>query len=171
MHPIALQELRQLGDGKHWDVNQSLAELNSLEPVRGWVEATHREDDLWVCAEADTIVELTCDRCLKPFPHQLSAAVEESIALRSNSDPLDIELKSASCDGQEAMESIDPSGRFDPEHWLFEQLNLQLPLKRLCCDDCPGLIEPEEPCTEAAGAGIDPRWASLLQLRQDQQEL
>ena len=168
MRSIALQELRQLAEGKHWDVDQPLPELGSLEPVRGWLLATHRGDDLWVQAQATTVVELICDRCLQPFPHRLSTAVEESIGLRSSSDPLDPELEFSSADGQEAMESIDPSGIFDPEHWLFEQLNLQLPLKRLCCSDCPGLIEPERPT--ASSNAMDPRWAALRELQQNRQE-
>ena len=35
MRPVALQELKQLGDGKHWSVDQPLSELETLGPVKG----------------------------------------------------------------------------------------------------------------------------------------
>lgn len=162
LRAIALQELRLLGEGKHWDVSQHLSELGSLEPVQGWVHATHRGDDLWVRAEASTVVELCCDRCLKAFPHRLAVAVEESIALQLDADGLDPELQLEAAGGDPAMDQLDPLGRFDPEHWLFEQLNLQLPLKRLCSNDCSGLLAQSSEPSEAL---VDPRWAGLLQLK------
>ena len=43
MRPVALQELKQLGDGKHWNVEQQLSELDSIGPVKGWLKALHRD--------------------------------------------------------------------------------------------------------------------------------
>ena len=56
MRPVALQELKQLGDGKHWSVEQQLSELDSIGPVKGWLKALHRGDDLWLEAEATATV-------------------------------------------------------------------------------------------------------------------
>jgi uncharacterized protein len=63
------------------------------------------------------------------------------------------------------METLDPAGSFDPEHWLFEQLSLQLPLKRLCRLDCPGIL-PEEVRGPARPdpIAVDPRWLALQRL-------
>ena len=90
--------------------------------------------------------------------------MSESIALQSGGP----DAESDELDGVEApLETLDPNGRFDPEHWLFEQLNLQLPLKRLCCPECPGLLpEPDAP---EPSADVDPRWAQLLQLKSPEQ--
>ena len=52
MRPVALQELKQRGVGKHWSVEQQLSELDSIGPVKGWLKALHRGDDLWLEAEA-----------------------------------------------------------------------------------------------------------------------
>ena len=59
-------------------------------------------------------------------------------------------------------ESLDPSGDFDPEHWLFEQLSLQLPFVNRCGSECPG---PDLLAAEAAAEPIDPRWAALKNLQ------
>ena len=68
MRPVALQELKQLGDGKHWSVEQQLSELDSIGPVKGWLKALHRGDDLWLEAEAKATVELICDCLLYTSP-------------------------------------------------------------------------------------------------------
>ena len=59
-------------------------------------------------------------------------------------------------------ESLDPTGSFDPEHWVFEQLSLQLPLVNRCGSDCPG---PELLGAPAQDEVIDPRWAALKKLQ------
>ena len=91
MRPVALQELKQLGDGKHWSVEQQLSELDSIGPVKGWLKALHRGDDLWLEAEATATVELICDRCLKSYPQPLEARVSESIALQSGGPDAELE--------------------------------------------------------------------------------
>ena len=149
-----------------WSVEQQLSELDSIGPVKGWLKALHRGDDLWLEAEASATVELICDRCLKSYPQPLEARVSESIALQSGGPDAELE----ELDGAEAaLETLDPNGRFDPEHWLFEQLNLQLPLKRLCCADCPGLLPEQEPDPTPSTDVVDPRWAQLLQLKGEEQ--
>ena len=166
MRPVAPQELKQLGDGQHWNVEQQLSELDSIGPVKGWLKALHRGDDLWLEAEATATVELICDRCLKSYPQPLEAQVNESISLQSGGPDAELE----ELDGAEApLETLDPNGRFDPEHWLFEQLNLQLPLKRLCSPDCPGLLPEQEISPAPSTEVVDPRWAQLQQLKGEEQ--
>ena len=99
MRPVALQELKQLGDGKHWSVEQQLSELDSIGPVKGWLKALHRGNDLWLEAEATAMVELVCDRCLKSYPQPLEARVSESIALQSGGPDAELEeLENAGSD-------------------------------------------------------------------------
>ncbi len=57
-------------------------------------------------------------------------------------------------------EEIDPGGCFDPGHWTFEQLSLQLPLVNRCGPDCAG------PASWGHGQPVvDPRWAALTALQ------
>ena len=64
-------------------------------------------------------------------------------------------------EADDLCESIDPNGSFEPEHWLFEQLSLQLPLVNRCGAECPG---PD--LHTGAGGAIDPRWGALRNLQQ-----
>ncbi|MEY3750404.1 MAG: hypothetical protein RLZZ186_823 [Cyanobacteriota bacterium] len=170
LRPVPLQELRLLADGRHWSVDQALCELESLTPVRGQLTAIHRGNILEIAGEASTIVTLRCDRCLQHFNHPLSFRHQEVVWLgdQARSAGLDAEVvleggsEVLELDPDSLCESLDPSADFDPEHWLFEQLSLQLPLVNRCGSECPGpnlqgAANDDEP--------IDPRWAALKNLQ------
>jgi uncharacterized protein len=79
--------------------------------------------------------------------------MQERIVLEDASEVLDLDPDALS-------ESLDPNGCFDPAHWTYELLSLQLPTVNRCGSDCPG------PATWSSDAqGGDPRWAKLNQLR------
>ncbi|MBE9152684.1 DUF177 domain-containing protein [Cyanobium sp. LEGE 06113] len=181
LRPVPIRELQALKGGLEWPLEHHLNGLDSLTPVRGVVRAVHRGDALEVEGEAATIVTLCCDRCLGHYNHSLEAKAQELIWLGS-ADPqsLDVALTRAldprlDLDADSLSESLDPRGDFDPAHWIFEQLSLQLPLVNRCGADCPGPAHwgsgppVGEPAGELPGeaAGGDPRWAALAALRQN----
>jgi uncharacterized protein len=174
LRPVPLPELQRCEQGRRWEVNRHLAELASLTPVRGHLQAVHRGTVLEVEGEGATIVTLCCHRCLQHYNHALSARAHELIWLGQGLPPgaeggaaeaLDLEAGALT-------DCLDPRGSFDPEHWLFEQLSLQLPLVNRCGPACPGPPAYRNPESPAAGGGpasqgavaADPRWAALAQL-------
>ena len=177
LRPVALQELKLQAEGRHWRIDQALSELDSLTRVRGQLTAVHRGNLLEVGGEASTIVTLCCDRCLQHFNHPLSFQTQEVLWLgeAARAQGLEPELV---LDGGEGVldldpdalsESLDPCGSFDPEHWVFEQLHLQLPLVNRCGAECPGpSLSPGDGTTaeEPSDTEIDPRWAALKGLQQ-----
>jgi uncharacterized protein len=155
--PVSLAELRRLAEGKRWQVDQPIAGLDSLTPVRGELHVTHHGTALEATTQVETIVTLICARCLQPFNHALAADVRELIEFRGDSlSPLDSTTFALGMDLDDRLES---NGSFDPERWLFEQLSLRLPLVNRCGDDCPGPA-----CWGSATSTIDPRWAALQAL-------
>ena len=168
--PVALQELKLLENGKHWSIDQALSELTSLTPVRGSLSAVHRGNVLELEGEASTIVTLCCDRCLQHFNHPLSFRTREVLWLGEQArldgiapeTVLEGNLEILELDPDALSESLDPSGDFDPEHWVFEQLNLQLPVVNRCGEGCPGPNLSTE--ASAQDRVIDPRWAALKKL-------
>jgi uncharacterized protein len=173
LQPISIQELSRVAEGLHWELAEHLAGLESLTPVRGRVQAIHRSDLLEVDGEAHTIVTLRCDRCLQHFNHPLSFSTRELLwlgeearqqglqpeaveqgALESHGSTIDL-------DPDHLTESLDPNGCFDPAHWTFEQLSLQLPVVNRCGPDCPGPAR-----WSSDHQPTDPRWAALQQLQQ-----
>jgi uncharacterized protein len=170
LQPVPLQELRLLADGRRWTVDQPISELESLTPVRGSLTAVHRGNILEVAGEARTIVTLRCDRCLQHFNHPLRFRHQEVVWLGDQARAAGIDAEVVLEGGSEVLEldpdglceSLDPSGAFDPEHWIFEQLSLQLPLVNRCGSDCPG---PEVLGAPGEQALTDPRWAALKKLQ------
>ena len=163
--PVALQELRALGNPKTWVFEGHLDALPSLTPVRGEIHAEHRGNVLAVEAELSTIVTLSCDRCLGQFNHQLSTSPSELIWL-GDQPPTDDQLQWCEevSELEGLVETLDPRGNFAPQQWAFEQLNLQLPVVNDCGESCPGAptfnrevaLNPEPP--------TDPRWEALRRL-------
>lgn len=171
LRPVPIQELKLLAEGRRWRVDQHLPQLQSLTPVRGALSAQHRGNVLEVQGEAHTIVTLCCDRCLQHFNHPLSFRTHEVLWLGEQAraqglDPqavLEGGLEVLELDPDALSESLDPGGDFDPEHWVFEQLSLQLPLVNRCGSDCPG---PNLKPASADDGPVDPRWAALQRLQE-----
>jgi uncharacterized protein len=168
LRPVAIQELSGLAEGRRWEINKSLCDLASLTPVRGYVQAIHRGNVLEVEGEASTIVTLCCHRCLQHFNHPLGFRSHELLWLGEQARLQGLESSLIeqgeavlNLDPDALTESLDPRGSFDPAHWAFEQLSLQLPAVNRCGADCPGPAS-----WGSADPGIDPRWAALQSLRQ-----
>ena len=166
--PITLKDLGRLPEGMSWEVDAHLEGLTSLTPVRGQLRVTLRRTMLEVAGDAATIITLCCDRCLQHFNHPLRFETSELIWIDDDARPeeLDSELVGAAItnpelDPEDCSEKLDPNSAFDPAHWLFEQLSLQLPLVSRCGDECPG------PATwSTAGPVGDPRFGVLAALQQ-----
>lgn len=166
LQPVAIQELKALAEGRSWDLDGPLEGLETLTPVRGSVRAVHRGNVLEVEGQASTIVTLCCDRCLQHFNSPLGFDTRELLWLGEEARQQGLETSLVEegstvldLDPDSLSESIDPRGSFDPAHWAFEQLSLQLPVVNQCGPDCPG---PSSWGSE--GSGGDPRWAALSQL-------
>jgi uncharacterized protein len=140
------------------EFQQNLSDLVTLTPVKGTAKVTHRGNFLDVKAVAETIVTLSCDRCLQQYNHRLRADTSEIIWLKDaefdlDNLPLDEDLQL-----EEMVETLPQNGRFDIEVWIYEQLCLALPPRQLCDQDCPGIeIAPQ--------VIVDQRWANLNTLR------
>lgn len=142
-------------------VDELLPDLETLTPVRGKVQVQHRGNYLEVAAEAETIVTLTCHRCLKQYNHRLRLNTSEIIWLDPAADqpddgPLERELAV-----EDLVESLPPQGYFDPGEWLYQQLCLEIPQRQLCDTLCPGI----QPTTPNTSVPVDHRWASLESLK------
>lgn len=165
--PVFIWELRDRESPRIWTVDGYLDDLPSLTPVRGTIQAEHRGNVLAVHGSLQTIVTLTCDRCLNQFNQQLISTTEELIWLGEEQNVVD---QFQASDGTEQMtgllERLDPKGPFDPQQWAFEHLNLQLPAVNRCTGDCPG-----PPGSSTSGSengmdyGSDPRWEALKKLQ------
>jgi len=172
LRPVTIAELSGLAVGRHWELDHVLEALETLTPVRGHIHVLHRGNLLEVEGQASTIVTLCCDRCLQHFNHPLGFDTRELLWLGEGAQEaslLEAELDSEGealleLDPDTPCETLDPGGSFDPAHWAFEHLSLQLPLVNRCGTDCPG---PASWGSQATGP-IDPRWSALAALQSQQ---
>ncbi|QQE63697.1 metal-binding protein [Leptolyngbya sp. BL0902] len=146
------------------EIEDHLPDLETLTPVRAEIQITHQSTFLTVKGWAETIVTLTCHRCLKHYNHRVAIAPEELIWLQANPDPATLPLEREVA-MEDLTETLPPTGYFDPATWIYEQICLALPQRQLCDSDCPGIDAPEDNTAGQSAAPLDQRWSILAQLQ------
>jgi uncharacterized protein len=143
-------------------VDDCIAGLNTLTPVKGTITVRHGGNFLEVKAQAETIVTLVCDRCLQHYNHRLRINTSELIWLESELDNIVDLPAEREVSLEDLSETLPSNGHFELDNWLFEQLSLALPLRQVCGENCPGAAK-----TSSQGqASLDTRWASLAALKE-----
>jgi uncharacterized protein len=147
-------------------IDQTILDLETLTPVRGKMTIQHQGSYLAVSAQADSIITLTCNRCLCQYNQRLELDASEVIWLDDNIEDVNDGPIERKVDFDDLVESLPPDGHIDPETWLYEHLCLALPLRPLCNEDCAGLVGTKsEVEVEEPGSIVDGRWGSLAALR------
>lgn len=143
-------------------VDNTISGLDTLVPVKGTISIRHGGNFLEILAEAETITTLVCDRCLQHYNHRLAINTSELIWLESELENVGDLPSEREVSLEDLSETLPPNGHYDPEAWLFEQLSLALPLRKVCGVDCPGASQ-KETLNESY---VDHRWSSLAALKE-----
>lgn len=142
-------------------INECIAGLETLTPVRGRLQVTHKGNYLEVSAKAETIITLACDRCLQRYNHRLKINVSELVWLEESEPQPDDDSLEREVPFEDLVETLPPHGYFQPDAWLYEQLCLEIPPRKLCDQACQGI-----PITEEGSAALtDQRWQALEALK------
>ena len=118
-----------------------------------------------VTGTAQAGLEGECARCLAPVTDEVVAGFQELFVYADQRHEVEDDLD----DDVRRLEG----DLLDLEPLLRDAVVLELPFQPLCRDDCPGLCAEcgarlaDDP-DHAHEAAIDPRWASLAALRQDE---
>ncbi|MEG3938563.1 MULTISPECIES: YceD family protein [unclassified Microcoleus] len=151
------------------DFEEFIPDLETLTPVRGRLQVAHQGNYLEVKAKAETIVTLTCHRCLKQYNHRLKLRSSEIIWLEEKNLQPDASSGEYEVDLEDLVENLPPTGSFSPSDWVYQQMCLELPHKHLCDTECPGIdINDDDDAaaeTESSETLSDSRWASLAALK------
>ncbi|ELS01978.1 putative metal-binding protein [Xenococcus sp. PCC 7305] len=144
-------------------INNSISGLDTLTPVKGTLIVRHGGNFLDVSVEAETIVTLICDRCVQNYNHRLKIATSELIWLEAGNPDLENLPLEREVLLEELSENLSPTGYFEPQTWIYEQLSLAMPIRQVCGESCVGATQV------AAGeetTQVDNRWASLASLKE-----
>lgn len=164
MDPIYIPQLVKAPEQtERIDVQDYLPDLETLTPVQGQMKVTHHGNYLEVSAQAETIMTLTCDRCLQQYNYRLNVDASELIWLEEPHDEPDLGLAEREVALADLVETLPPQGYFRPNEWLYEQLCLEIPQRQLCDQTCQGIPLADQ---AVAQPSVDRRWASLEALKQ-----
>ena len=156
------------------DENVLAATLDDLDPprgaqidprVKGVVRLVDGGNEVVLSARLQARVHLSCFRCLKEFDKDLELTMD--LAVRRS-----VEDQS----GDSLVESMDneiliDGSELDLGDLIVQEILLEVPMKPLCRDDCPGLCPR---CGAEKGSGqcscpeedvVDPRWQALAKLK------
>lgn len=142
-------------------LDEFIAGLETLTPLRGTLSVRHGGTFLEVKLNAETIVTLLCDRCIQHYNHRLPLDTTELIWLSQEEDESEILGKEREIAWEDLTESLPPEGHFDADEWLFEQVSLALPLRKLCGKNC----QPPDLPNSDRDPQPDSRWATLASLK------
>lgn len=111
---------------------------------------------------------LTCTRCLQP----IARSVEDEIELMIDTSASEPMLGEHELRASELGTLFLEGEELDTTPILMEQLQLNIPMKPLCREDCAGLCprcggDRNEVRCSCAESEVDPRWQALEQFRQD----
>ncbi len=165
MEAIYIPQLAKISPDRTeaFQLDEFLPGLETLTPVRGTLRVTHQGNYLEVKAKAETIMTLSCDRCLKQYNHRIKINTSEFIWLDGVPNELDLETLEHTSEVEELIETLPSNGFFDPAEWLYEQLCLEIPPLHLCDPLWQGISLNQE--TDQA-TNSDQRWAALEALKQ-----
>ncbi|ERN42392.1 putative metal-binding, possibly nucleic acid-binding protein [Rubidibacter lacunae KORDI 51-2] len=138
MKPIYIPHLLTAPERRRTlQIEDRISGLETLTPVRGKLVVTHCGTYLEVAASAEAIVTLTCDRTLQQYNHKLSLDTSEIIWLDDRDNLADVGPGEREVSAEELTESLSSQGHFEPEAWLYEQMCLAMPMRRLNDDSSP----------------------------------
>lgn len=167
--------LDQIGDDPFtWDVRQEIPaerlerdELVSLSPIH-WRGRIRRLDmGFLLAAGLDYEQTLSCQRCLEPVTEPVSAEIDLLVQSAETGDALEGEMELDEEDF--GVYSVDGE-ELDLDPLLLEQIQLAVPMRPICREDCQGLCRS---CGRNLNTGdcdcetatTDPRWSGLAALK------
>jgi len=141
-------------------------ELLALGPIDWSGRVTFADPDFYLRARLEYEQTLACHRCLKPVVEAVETDVELMLEV-GGEQPMAGEHELG--EGDLGVVQVD-SDDFDPRPVLIEQLQLAVPMKPLCRDDCKGLCphcgaDRNDGDCDCKDEWVDPRWAALEKLK------
>lgn len=147
------------------DFEEFIPDLETLMPVKGKLKITHCGNYLEVTGTCEAITTLTCHRCLQQYNHRIKIQPKEIIWLDAAIEEPDTGPTEREIPPEDLVETLSPSGHFDPTEWVYQQLCLAIPYQQLCQNNCQGIPLTSHQATPSETTKIDSRWSALESLK------
>jgi uncharacterized protein len=146
--------------------------LEAVKPVVGDLTVFVSATGMRLVGQVQTLMKLTCDRCLRPYFQNLLVELDERFVLSNFEEgqaPPQRELNR-----DDFVEVLSPDGTLDITDVVYQAVTLSMPSSCLCSPECPGppLAPPVDDTGSLAARKavvepanvIDPRWKNLKSL-------
>jgi len=140
----------------------------TIDPhIKGHIRISVSGDDIFFVGTVHAVVQLQCSRCLADFAVDKDLDLHLVIRRAAAEDSAGDER-----DESEADAVLVKGSEIDPGEFIVQEVLLNIPMKPLCREACPGLcpqcgaLKGSEEC-HCPGAGhVDPRWEALARLKE-----
>lgn len=161
--PFFWQESIELKEEEKRDL-----ELLDVTPIRCQGSLNFAAPDFLLHAVLQYEQTVACNRCLKPVQQPVESTIDLVLVERS---------RKREATEQEQLEAQElglvevEGGSFESRPLVVEQVELSLPMKPLCREDCAGLCpqcgqDRNEGRCNCVTERVDPRWAALAVLKE-----
>ena len=147
-------------------------EVASLSEVRatGEVGAGDRPREFLLSGSVEYTADLLCSRCLDPFPFAIRSEFHLTYLPRPAAESAE-SLEDVEVAGEQLDEEYYDEPQIDLRPVILEQVQLSLPMKALCAEDCKGLCvvckgNRNRSACECAVEESDSRWDALRGIRE-----
>ena len=148
------------------DEESSLGGHGKARRVSGVVDMLRTDRGIWVSAVLDTEAVCTCGRCLEEYTQPLHITIEEEFVPLT--DPVTVNRPSGLNDDRDSL-MIDQDHILDLTEAARQYSVLNLPMKRVCRDDCMGICltcgaDLNEAICQCDETASDSRMSALLEM-------
>ncbi len=139
------------------EIRNSLGKFSVLEASPFELSITHVKDtQIILKGETKVVLEIPCDRCLKPVKTEISVTIDKDIKLNEVANNLHMIEEQNYIDGY----------NLDVDKLLYSEILIGWPMKILCCEDCKGVCNVcgqnlNEGTCSCEDTGIDPRMSVI----------
>ena len=123
-------------------------------PVRLVFDVFKDKDSYRLAGRFDTVLELTCGRCLEPYPFPVEASFD--VRYLPQAENVGEGEREVQADDLDAAYYRDDT--IDLRQMLREQFYLAMPMKPLCRPDCRGLCPECGTNLNVTTCSCEPRW-------------
>lgn len=171
---ISIDELRNLPQGRlNISFREEIDGLAAVKPVLGELTVAATSTGMRLLGSVQTLLKLTCHRCLRPYFLNLVIPIEEDFVEADITDEEDIPRDRELLAG-DFTESLSNDGILDITDVVYQAVTLATPVSCFCGESCPGPAYPGGEAESGSLAGgknvadrgerIDPRWKNLKTL-------
>ena len=173
---ISLDELKSLPQPRlEISFNEKLEEsTQAVKPVVGELTVTAGATGMRLTGRVQTLLKLSCDRCLRPYFQSITVDLNERFVLSTMAEQWDKNPQKELTRAEDFAETLLEGDVLDITDVVYQAVTLAVPSVCNCGSECPGPAMPAKTSKKAslgkakdgrkAEAPIDPRWKNLKTL-------